>query len=335
VFNRYTKPKARRRWRLLIIDGHGSHVTMDFIRFCDNNKILLCILPPHSTHTLQPLDVVCFSPLATKYSQELTNRLHTSLGWVPLKKGDFFSIFWAAWSNTFTEKLVLKAFEATGISPLNREAVLQRFRASTPDGSQSSKTSTSCYSGGDWPKVETLVRKSVKDTSSSESRKILRTLHHLVAQNELIYHELEGVKDALKEKKQRSTKRRVLPLQQHEEYHGGAVFWSPRARREAEVRYQVFQRLEHEEELAKADRKQLKHNNKLLKEKLKEERRVGREAAKLVREKEKAELANQKAKHAAEKRRQKEARDAQKALQLSQRGNRTASKPVIRDKKRV
>jgi hypothetical protein len=54
-----------------------------------------------------------------------------------------------------------------------------------------------------------------------------------------------------------------------------------------------------------------------------------------VREKEKAELANQKAKHAAEKRRQKEARDAQKALQLSQRGNRTASEPAIRDKKRV
>ena len=28
VFNRYTKKKARRRYRLLIIDGHGSHITM-------------------------------------------------------------------------------------------------------------------------------------------------------------------------------------------------------------------------------------------------------------------------------------------------------------------
>jgi hypothetical protein len=29
VFDRYTKKKARRSYRLLIIDGHGSHLTMD------------------------------------------------------------------------------------------------------------------------------------------------------------------------------------------------------------------------------------------------------------------------------------------------------------------
>lgn len=52
VFDRYTKPKARRKWRLLIIDGHGSHVTRDFIRYCDDHKILLMIFPPHATHTL-------------------------------------------------------------------------------------------------------------------------------------------------------------------------------------------------------------------------------------------------------------------------------------------
>ena len=64
VFDRYTKPKARREWRLLIIDGHGSHITKPFIDYCDANKILLMIFPPHATHTLQPLDVVCFKPLA-------------------------------------------------------------------------------------------------------------------------------------------------------------------------------------------------------------------------------------------------------------------------------
>jgi hypothetical protein len=49
VFDRYTKAKARRSYRLLILDGHGSHVTMDFISYCDQNKILLVVLPPHST----------------------------------------------------------------------------------------------------------------------------------------------------------------------------------------------------------------------------------------------------------------------------------------------
>ena len=52
VFDRYTKPTSYRTHRLLILDGHGSHVTMDFIQYCDQNKILLAIFPPHSTHTL-------------------------------------------------------------------------------------------------------------------------------------------------------------------------------------------------------------------------------------------------------------------------------------------
>jgi len=64
VFDRSTKLKAGRSYRLLILDGHGSHVTMDFIEYCDNHRILLCIFAPHSTHTLQPLDVVMFKPLS-------------------------------------------------------------------------------------------------------------------------------------------------------------------------------------------------------------------------------------------------------------------------------
>jgi hypothetical protein len=58
VFDRHTKKKARSSYRLLILDGHGSHVTMDFIEYCDKNRILLAVFPPHSTHSLQLLDVV-------------------------------------------------------------------------------------------------------------------------------------------------------------------------------------------------------------------------------------------------------------------------------------
>ena len=70
VFDRYTKKKARQSYRLLIVDGHGSHLTMEFIDYCDDNKILLAIYPPHSTHTLQPLDVAMFKPLSTAYSRQ-------------------------------------------------------------------------------------------------------------------------------------------------------------------------------------------------------------------------------------------------------------------------
>jgi hypothetical protein len=77
VFNRHTKKKACHgmKWRLLILDGHASHVAKDFIKYSHENKILLCVFPPHSIHRLQPLDVVMFKPLASAYSQELDAHL--------------------------------------------------------------------------------------------------------------------------------------------------------------------------------------------------------------------------------------------------------------------
>ena len=33
---------------------------MDLIDYCNDNKILLAIFPPHATHTLQPLNVGMF-----------------------------------------------------------------------------------------------------------------------------------------------------------------------------------------------------------------------------------------------------------------------------------
>lgn len=96
VFDRYTKAKARRRWRLLLLDGHGSHVTADFIDFCDANRILLAILPPHSTHSLQPLDVVLFAPLSRHYTIQLNCNSQRSQGLTSVSKREFYSSFWLA-----------------------------------------------------------------------------------------------------------------------------------------------------------------------------------------------------------------------------------------------
>ncbi|KAF1364440.1 hypothetical protein EJ07DRAFT_99380, partial [Lizonia empirigonia] len=64
-------------------------------------------------------DVVCFKSLSQNYSTELDTHNHKTLGWLPVDKADFFSLFWPAWVGTFTESLVLTAFEATGIHPPN------------------------------------------------------------------------------------------------------------------------------------------------------------------------------------------------------------------------
>jgi hypothetical protein len=131
VFDRRTKKKARRKYRILILDGHASHLTRTFIKYCGRNKILLMIFPPHSTHSLQPLDVVMFAPLSRSYSTKLSDFLHRSQGLISVKKGDFFSLFWDAYTTSFTRENILKAFEATGVEPCDADVVLKRFKNTT------------------------------------------------------------------------------------------------------------------------------------------------------------------------------------------------------------
>jgi hypothetical protein len=325
VFDRFTKTKARRKWRLLILDGHGSHVTMDFINYCDRNKILLGILPPHSTHTLQPLDVVMFKPLSTAYSRELTTHLHNGQGLSVIKKSDFFHLFWKAWTSTFTQGLILRSFEVTGISPLQPNVILQRFAKDTPEASDSNSSSSSVYSGSDWLKIETLLRKVAKDEGSKELKKIRRSLHHISIQNQLLHYEISGLKEVLKTQKKHKKKSKPLDLQKNHEYHGGAVFWSPRKVQEARSREQVRQEQQEAEELQKAEMVKLRHANKLYNKKIAQEKREQRAREKEERDQVKAKKAEEAAERKAAKEAQKRDRNAQKSIQLPNQGKRKSS----------
>jgi hypothetical protein len=47
---------------LLILNGHGSHVTMDVVKTARSVGLDLLMLPSHTSHAMQPLDVSCFKP---------------------------------------------------------------------------------------------------------------------------------------------------------------------------------------------------------------------------------------------------------------------------------
>jgi DDE superfamily endonuclease len=87
-FDQDTQHKAARR-RLLLVDGHSSHVNMAFLTLADSLRILILILPPHSTHRLQPLNVSLFSPLATAYTKAFDKYTHGGLEWVSMTKRMF------------------------------------------------------------------------------------------------------------------------------------------------------------------------------------------------------------------------------------------------------
>jgi hypothetical protein len=330
VFDRYTKAKARRSHRLLILDGHGSHVTMDFIEYCDRNKILLVVLPPHSTHTLQPLDVCLFKPLSQAYSSELSSFIQRSQGLLPVKKGDFLPLFWEAWTSSFKPKTILKSFEVTGISPMNPDVILDRFNSDRSDERESEGSSNTTISGSDWRKMSRLVRSAVKDESSKEARRLSRSLHHISVQNQLLHHEIQGFKEALTVKRKHTKYGATLDLQQRREYHGGSVFWSPRKVREARVRQTVRERDKVELQLQKAEAARVRKVARLHKEELAQGKREAREATKAVRQHEKTERAKQ----AAERTRQREAQNTARVLKTLHKGKKKASESLKRDSKR-
>jgi hypothetical protein len=130
-------------------------------------------------------------------------------------------------------------------------------------------------------------------------------------------HENEGLREALHHKQKHKKKSKALDLQQRQEYHGGAVFWSPRKVREARARESIQQRDEIEKKLQKAQAKKEREEAQL-------QRQIEVEQRCVERERLKKERADELAAKAAERARQKQEKDAAKALKLSQNGKRKA-----------
>ena len=98
-FGTHTKARQVGSYRLLILDGHESHLHQDFKDYCLENKILTLCMPAHSSHILQPLDVVCFSPLKRNYSQRVRDLARRRVfhinkeGFLPAFRDAFFDVF--------------------------------------------------------------------------------------------------------------------------------------------------------------------------------------------------------------------------------------------------
>ena len=105
-----TKEKAGRSYRLFILDGHGSHLTMDFIEYCHRNRVLLAVYLPHSTHTLQPLDVVMFKPFSSAYSNQAAAFMERCQGLTSMSKRDFYPMFVAACEAPIMKDTIFRRF---------------------------------------------------------------------------------------------------------------------------------------------------------------------------------------------------------------------------------
>ena len=54
---------------ILFVDGHSTHTSLQVSQLCEENGVILYLLPPNTTHILQPADVGPFRPLKAYWSQ--------------------------------------------------------------------------------------------------------------------------------------------------------------------------------------------------------------------------------------------------------------------------
>jgi len=119
VFIPLTKPASPDQKRLLVIDGHGSHVTAEYMYKAYVNNIYLIYLPAHTSHVLQPLDLSIFSPLKRAYRNRLDRLLSMAIDDTSVvSKRAFLECYYQARSVAFTEANIKVGWQATGLWPL-------------------------------------------------------------------------------------------------------------------------------------------------------------------------------------------------------------------------
>jgi len=112
--------------KLLVMDGHGSHMDIKTIELCRANNIHLYCLPPHTTHIFQPLDVAIFYPVKTYFSKLTQHVKLATLGWenpVNVSKTNFTKLFKEAWELALTTSLIKKEFRKCGVYPIGRDTI--------------------------------------------------------------------------------------------------------------------------------------------------------------------------------------------------------------------
>lgn len=91
---------------LLILDGYGCHISLKILKLLKNNQVMCLMLPAHSTHALQPVDIVLFNSIKTDWMNIVKN--HLKDGNKAVTNGDFPRLM----KKLFVEK---RAFSSTRI----------------------------------------------------------------------------------------------------------------------------------------------------------------------------------------------------------------------------
>ena len=118
-------PKKDGEKILLVLDGHKSHLSVRLTQWARERNIILCILPPCTSHILQPLEVGCFEPVEQLYNSEckkfLCEREKSKHG--DVVRYNICEKICKAYNEAVSADNLIAAFQETGIHPLDRRVI--------------------------------------------------------------------------------------------------------------------------------------------------------------------------------------------------------------------
>jgi hypothetical protein len=175
VFIPRTQPSNPSHRRLLVLDGHDSHTSTEFMYECFKNNIQLLFLPAHTSHVLQPLDLAVFSPLKQSYRTHL-NTLNSWVESSVVGKQLMLKCLIKARREAFTAQNITSGWKAGGLWPVSlakplssRLLINNSNPAPTTDGSTTPpQTPTSGQRG------RSTVRSNVVSFTTPRKKTVLR-----------------------------------------------------------------------------------------------------------------------------------------------------------------
>jgi len=125
-FHRQSKKTQVGAHRILLCDGYGSHITREILEFCEKKLIHMFCLPPHTSHILQPLDVVLFQPYKHYHAKAIDYASRTGCG--DFNKLEFLAAIGSIRQQTFKRNSILSSFRECGLVPYRPSIVLAKVQ---------------------------------------------------------------------------------------------------------------------------------------------------------------------------------------------------------------
>jgi hypothetical protein len=175
-------------------------------------------MPPHSSHLLQPLNVVPYSLLKRHYSDRILLLARSRI--YHINKETFLPAFKAAFKKTFTQDNICAGFRGAGLVPFNPDAVLSKLnvRLRTPTPPAPSTVAWEAQTPRNAREIEaqsTLIRNRMQNHQGSPASSLDKQVRQLskgaqqIAHNMvLVQEEMGRLRDAVDTLTKRKTHKR-------------------------------------------------------------------------------------------------------------------------------